>query len=567
MTDETKYRLTSTVEMKPLYISLGLPRKSFVTDTSASIEGPFEAVASAEKPYPGQIYLFRGGRNWLFDLQTKKVEGPFTIRENWGGGTWPGSFATGVDAAVWGGEAFPNYIYFFKEDHFIRFNFDNWKVDIAPTPIAEGGWGPSRDTWLANGVDTALHGIGVKQHGFIHFFKGSEYLCYDLAHRANVTGPVPIQEHWKLPEPFATQVNLAFYGTGEEAEYIYFLSEDQCALFDLDNNEVKGVFPLEKKFPTLAQFIRRPQIFLVEYYMLNNYVGGTLLGEKVDSRSVLANQKLTMYMVVEVVETSTSLIKQSILQSQSDEVTKNFYEEMKATNERGGSSEAYRYNFDASFHGDASATGVWGGEVNANVKAKGGTDNVRSNFAAAAFSAVTSQVNKTSKQLTQGVFSSEQGYQRTEKTVSMQEMIIDNSGQDEMVSYAFFEETEPYLSLLSLTDVRLAFADGSGAPRIVPISSMENLLREYIPDQQNREEIRDLIIGELSQIQDYQGVPRSTICKVDQGPTRYEFDTNLTTKFELLNPDGSQEEVQIDGIVKDVKKWMAPTGTLRAIQQ
>ncbi|MDH4153811.1 MAG: hemopexin repeat-containing protein [Nitrospira sp.] len=134
----------------------------------------------------GKAYLFRGDHYFRYDTTTKKVDGgyPRPIVPNWKG-LWP----DGVDAAVpWN----DGKVYFFKGTDYIQYDVKSDKADAGfPKPIKDG-W-PEVAAKFPDGVDAAL----LWDTGKAYFFKGEQYLRYDVKARKVDTGyPKPIKGNW-----------------------------------------------------------------------------------------------------------------------------------------------------------------------------------------------------------------------------------------------------------------------------------------------------------------------------------------------------------------------------------
>jgi Hemopexin len=575
MPQQNTLQSISTFDLKPVYISLGLPKSTFGVHEERPAMGPFQAALDGGTHYPDCVWFFRGEDCYRFNVKQGEFEyGLERIAEAWGGATCPLLFASGIDAAVWGGPSYPDLVYFFKDTLFIRYVVSSGKVDVAPTLMTDG-WFSARGTWLSNGPGATLHAIETEYKGMLHFFKGAEYLRHDLNNGHAAAGPMPITQQWSLPEPFTQGIDLAFYGTGSESEKIYFFKGDQYLLYDLKTRRAERVSSIESRFPALARYIERPQLFLVEHYQLNTYVGPSEAGELVETLSIPGHTKKSVLLVTEVTETSTTAIHQTLMQSQDEMVEHNFYEQMKTQNEQSGSRERYDYHLDASFHGDASASSPWGGEVNANLKAQGGTNDVRNSFSEAAFGTLQSQLNTTARQVKQQVFSSDQQYQRTEHTMRMEEETIDNTTSDRLLIYEYHQQRQSYLTLLILRQEQIAFSDGLSSLEKVEMSQMDSLLSKYIPRQQDRDEVRQLIIGELMTIDDYQGTPRAVLKEISltthstgrQDIKVYQFDPTLKSTYAITNPDGSEQVIVVNGLVRGDHLWKVPTYTMIPIEK
>jgi hypothetical protein len=566
MSQQDTFELNSVFDLKPVYISLGLPKSTFGVGEEKPARGPFDTAMDGGNEYPDSVWFFRGENCYRFSKQGEYEDGPKRMSEVWGGASWPHAFDSGIDAALWGGPDYPDAFYFFKDNLYVWYNVKTQQVSIAPRAIALD-WPAAPGNWLADGPGAALHAIETKYRQMTHFFKGSEY----IRTKQNI-GPIPITQQYHLPEPFAHGIDLTFYGSGDESQKVYFFKGDQCLLYDLKRDQTERVLPIEERFPAMAKYIPHPQLFLVENYQLVTYAGPSKAGRLVQTVSILGRSKLSVILVTEVTETSSTAIHQTLLQSQDDAVVKNFDDQMKTQNEQSGSHEKYDYHLDASFHGDASATSLTGGEVNANLKAQGGTNDVRDSFAKAASRTIQSQINTTSSQVTQQVYSGDQKYERTSRTLRTEEQTIDNTSSDKKLVYEYHEQLQMYLTLLVLCEEHIAFVDGHTPPTMVNINQMDSLLSKHIPKQQDRDDVRQLIIGELMTIDDYQGTPTTVLKEVSlptpsngqPGVKVYQFDPILKSTY---TPVGTQQAIVANGLVKSGQTWIVPTDTLIPIER
>lgn len=143
-----------------------------------------------------------------------RIEGPFLIAPNWMG--WPQSFATGIDAALRGTGNFEGKIWFFKGSQYLRYDLNSNQVDLGPSLIANNWFGLP-----AGGIDAAIHGMG-SFFGVAWFFKGSQYLRYivdDPGAEDNVWTPIsPSWGHGTWPATFEQGIDFAFYATGADAD-------------------------------------------------------------------------------------------------------------------------------------------------------------------------------------------------------------------------------------------------------------------------------------------------------------------------------------------------------------
>jgi hypothetical protein len=563
-----QYRNLNPIQLKPVYISLGIPKTTFKA-SSQVVQAPFNAAMACGPANPDSIWLFRGENCLRFNVATGQFDqGPNRIGQSLGKGSWPAIFASGIDAAVWGGPAFPYLAYFFKESQYARLNLGpaSGLIDIAPNPIATG-FGSARGIWFTNGCDAALHDPRIKYKGMLHIFKGSEYIRHDLNNGGRAAGPVPITQEFKqLPAPFSQKIDIAFYGAGQETEKIYFVSGGQVARYDPSQDVLEQVSAIEDRFPAMAQYLPKPQLFLVEDYSLNVYVGDPQDFEPVGSYSLMAGEKRTLSVITETVETVSSSQQQSVLTSQSDSTVAGFEKQLQNNSQQSGASDQYNYDMDACFHGDASATGLTGGEVNANLSAKGGTDDVRANFAKAAIDTISQQVNQSTAQIQTAAQASDTTATKTDSNRTETTDVIDNSTNNQARNFYFWRQAEPYLTMVVLTGERVAYLDQSGAD-IVELPALDALLQRHIGLDTDHKAIRDLIVGELSSIADYNSVSRSIIRDLPQpaganGLAPVAVDSALTSTYQVGPTGAATQSIVVNGIIKSAKTVIVPLNSV-----
>lgn len=568
MAPRDDFRKISTFDLRPVFISLGLPPASFKDTGNSQHAALFDAALNSDPSRPDTVWLFKGSDYFVFNLRTGSLESEVKqIAGNWGGSSWPIMFSSGIDGAVWGGPAFPHFWYMFKDDHYIRLNSSqggSWLVDVGPEPLVNG-WFSAQGTWFSNGCDAALHGLGTKHHAKLHLFKNNEYIRHNLFDGAADIGPSPISSSWHLPEPFSNKIEMAFYGTGAEEEQIFFFSGTQCALYDTEADETIKVFPIEERFPAFAEFMRRPQLFLVEDYRLETYLGPPQLGRLVETRNVPPGTETKTLMVTETIDSTQTTLRQSLLDSQDSSVVNNFNKQIDQKAAKEGGSEKYGYHMNADFHGDASATSVWGGEVNASLAVQGGSDSLRSNFAESVFETIGSQVTETTQQLKQRTYESAAAIEHKERVLKQEEIVLRNP-TDRLRVFEFYQQLQPYITLLVLKDVRIAYADGTAAPRVVDMSHLGELLNDKLAADEARTQLVQFVVGELAKVEDQDGKTRSLI-QSDVPPSSVQLIPNPTTTFVVQHANGDVQQIATKGLViKAAKDWLAPTLTMIAVE-
>jgi hypothetical protein len=556
------YRKINTFEFRPVYTSLGLERSAFSAGSRRSSK-IFDAALNAAQFGADILWLFKRTKYHRYNLASEQFESEGNeIAVNWGGSTWPALFTSGIDAAAWGGPSYPNFWYMFKENKFIRLNSESggsWVVDVPPQNINEAWWS-AQGTWFSDGCDTALAGRIAQDDAKIHLFGGGgQYIRHNLNGGHSDIGPKPVREQFNLPEPFASGIDLAFYDRGNAV----FFSGDMCADFDLRRNEIIEVKPIEQRFPAFAKFLSHPQIFLVENYTLETYVGPSVRGRLVDTRSVERGTTLKLKLVTETTSSTTTTIQESVLESQSDNVLEDYNNKLdNQTNEFEGS-DSYKYQMDADFHGDASANSLWGGEVNAKLAVRGSTDSRRKSFAEAAFKSVTSQVRTASESLRQRTYTEGQVIENQERVLSQQDYEVVGSPDRTRIT-EFYQRLEPYYGLLVLKDVRFAYGDGSGQGLDpIDLSELPAFLEQKLEQQASRTQLLDYLRRELSEVRDENGQAVAVFTNGSGGVPSLEIARNPSATFQIQLSNGETQDIVVRGLlIKSAKDWLSSTAQM-----
>jgi len=538
-----------SVDLAPCLISLNLGSSVFNADCGGNSDTAkmCDAVLDGGAQHPDSVWFFRGEDCYLFNVKTGKVEkGPVRLTEQWGGPSFPLIFASGIEAALWGGPIFPNIVYFFKGTLYIRFSVAQQKVDVGPTPITQD-WTTARGNWMTDGPGAAVHAIETKHAGMVHLFKGSEYLRHNLNNGLSDSMPKPIliQEQWNFPEPFSKGVDFAFYGVGTESQILFFFRGDQCFGYDTKNSKVSlAPRPIFSRFPGLAQFVCKPQLFLVESYRMTTYYGDLTPGKLTDGPDIGPGSEDTFTVRIKRT-TETDITKTStVLESQDQRVVNDLNETIKESSSDTASEEKYDYHLESSFEGELSV-GLGSTDANASLSVNGGTNDVRKEFSKAAEKGVTKQVQNTSENRKQTVDTVGSSYKEVNEFESVWTRRIANP-TSRTISLAYAQLAQEYITLVILRGVKLAFGNGQTS-EIVELSHMDKLFDKYLLTPSDREKAKTWVFKELQEVLDHQGSPRCILKEIS--PKRYQFDPALTSKFTFLRPDGSQKEISTEGVI------------------
>jgi hypothetical protein len=183
----------------------------------------------------GKAYFFSGSQYQRYDIAADRVDPgyPVSISGPWRG--FPADFATDIDAAV----LWPNgKAYFFKGTDYIRYDIAADRVDPGyPLSIA-GNW-PGFPSNFTHDIDAAI----VWPNGKAYFFKGAEYIRYDIATDRVDTGyPLSIAGHWPgFPADFASDIDAAVLWPNGKA---YFFEGEDYIRYDIATDRVDPGYPL-----------------------------------------------------------------------------------------------------------------------------------------------------------------------------------------------------------------------------------------------------------------------------------------------------------------------------------
>ena len=125
----------------------------------------------------GKVYFFKGNKYIEYDIATDSVDPEYPKRISEG---WPGIFPDNIDAvAVWpDGSRFEGKAFFFKGDEYIRYDIALNSPDAGyPKKIAGGSWPGVFD----EDIDAiCVWPNGTSHEGKAYFFRADEYIRYDI---------------------------------------------------------------------------------------------------------------------------------------------------------------------------------------------------------------------------------------------------------------------------------------------------------------------------------------------------------------------------------------------------
>lgn len=158
----------------------GFAEIGFQDNLDAAIEWPND-----------KTYFFKGNQYARYDIAGNRIDPgyPLPIEGQWAGFSAAG-FGSNINAAInWGN----GKVYFFKGDAYLRYDIAADKVDDGYPRLIEDGWPGFQDAGFGSELNAAVNW----GNGKVYFFKGDEYLRYDIAADKVDDGfPRPISDGW-----------------------------------------------------------------------------------------------------------------------------------------------------------------------------------------------------------------------------------------------------------------------------------------------------------------------------------------------------------------------------------
>ena len=179
------------------------------------MESNFQSGIDAVVAWPnGRAYFFKGDLYLRYDMAAGRVDqDPRPIV-----GAWPGWPASWAGRRIQGGIVMNSAVaYFFCNGEYLRYDVAADRVAPGyPRPII-GSWPGWPTTWQ-NGPDGCVGWI----NGTVYFFKGTEYIRYDLNQDRVVGGPFPTYAWWgNWPAHWASGLNGGFVPPGSTSAYMF----------------------------------------------------------------------------------------------------------------------------------------------------------------------------------------------------------------------------------------------------------------------------------------------------------------------------------------------------------
>lgn len=295
------------------------------------------------------------------------------------------------------------------------------------------------------------------------------------------------------------------------------------------------------------------KFILVESYQLSSYLGDYGAGRTLNTFSLLPGEKTKI--TIRSYTKSKTLSKQA--SSVFDSFTRESAKELEDTLQSEQSKKAENSE-SLAWHAEAKASASFLGVASASISggAKGASSSRRGEMAKNVKNATTKHAAKASaKRSVQVNTSSEEELEAGSETAIERE--LQNINLSRTLNFVFRQMNQEFITLLHLTDLRIAWYDGTpGSYEEVPISELDEMVaRHVIPSQvQNAYQT---ILAEIEYVVDFRGewvklVDEQTIPPRSANPTfRYHA---VTQREDIYQSREGGLEIKVPGVILSVQR-------------
>ncbi len=256
----------------------------------------------------------------------------------------------------------------------------------------------------------------------------------------------------------------------------------------------------------------RPRLLLVEIYRLSSFLGDYGAGRVIKTFTLLPGEKTKISVKTYTKTVTDAKSASSILDSFTQESAEEFEDQLSSEqSDKQNSTENFEY------HAEAEASASWGwGSAKVSGGVKGGTTSAREEFSKNTKNATQKHSAKASAKRDVQVNTSYEVKSETGEETSV-ERAIENVNLSRVLNFVFRQMNQQFITVLHLTDVRVAFFNGHKEfAREVALPQLQSLLDEVVkPADQGF--VRDAIVAQVEEIRDHRGVPAGFVETVDLG--------------------------------------------------
>lgn len=310
-----------------------------------------------------------------------------------------------------------------------------------------------------------------------------------------------------------------------------------------------------------------PAILIIEdmtVYTVNGELG--VLTPPFSTFDVPGNSVKTKYVSkTQTVETSQALSSSALetsSQTSSDALTQDVHDASKASS----STDTFDYQLNSSVqvHGDVGLSSFDG---SGSLAAKTSSTAVHNDASQAVDAAVQKQAMQTKSAVAQQSVSVSDSQVSSTSEVSVDMLVINNSGNPQSITYAMCRLAIEKVTALSLTDVRLGLYDAkANKTRIYGLHELDDLVNDCFADPTNRATVRQKIKDWVTRpVFDCNSEPQTFVSEVTQdGVTFLKANQDAQTVVKVPRTDGQVKSVTIPGIALSREYRVMPTDLVGA---
>lgn len=267
-----------------------------------------------------------------------------------------------------------------------------------------------------------------------------------------------------------------------------------------------------------------PHLYLVESIRLTSFLGDYGAGRIVKTFSLLPGEKTKISVRTFLQRESTRKAASSVLDSLTEESAADL--ETSVTREQSDQSKSESTK---EYYAEGEASAKWGwGSAKVKAGAKASSNAAREESVKDVASATEKHTARASAKRDVEVNTSYEETSKSEEELAIERQ-IENINLSRTLNFVFRQMNQKFVTMLHLTDVRIAFFNGDrGSRREVPISRLDDLLEEVVQEDK-RAMVRAVILEQLSAVRAYDGTAVNVVREVNLSPTDtfHQFDPEL----------------------------------------
>jgi hypothetical protein len=309
----------------------------------------------------------------------------------------------------------------------------------------------------------------------------------------------------------------------------------------------------------------RPRLYLVEIYRLSSFLGDYGAGRTLKTFSLLPGEKTKISIKTYTKSITNSKNASSILDSFTEESAKSFENDV-----RDEESDKRNEAESDEWYVDAEASGGFNiGIASASLKVRGGykgsSNSAREQFNKKVTNAAQKNSSRASAKRDVQVNTSYEVKAESGEETSVERQ-IENINVSRTLNFVFRQMNQEFISIFHLVDVRIGFFNGFGeSKREVPLYELDSLIDEVmIDDDEKRKGVRQIIIGELQNVFDYNNETQNLIeeqpliAPDGQPPLSYLRLKKIVTTYKG-DTDDEGIEIKVPGIILSANKYTMRT--------